>query len=421
MDPYTLSSIFLTLTVLIAFINHHTFKVQMTIAVMVGSLMISLFLIVLQHAGIANLTAQTRNLLIQTNFHQLLVNGMLSFLLFAGSMTIDFKNFKEQIREIASLASLGTIASATLIGLTLYALLPLFHSSLPFSYCLLFGALISPTDPIAVIATFKEIKAPKKLETCIAGESLFNDGIGIVIFITLYQLTFQGVPVTFNAVSLLFLQQTVGGILYGALLGLITRKLIMTAKDSRIEILITLAVVTGGYQLTLAMGVSGPLAMVVSGIFVGNALPMSSDGKSNPNELKTLHLFWEIIDDILNAILFLLIGFELLAIPSLGRHLLLAATTIPIILLIRLIVVALPISYFQRKQKTQPYAIAILTWGGLRGGLAVALALSLPPSHYRDLILSLTFAVVSFSVIVQGLSIKPLAKLAKEKSLRTDF
>ncbi len=417
MDPYTLSAIVLTLAVLIAYINHHTFKVQMTIAIMAGSLLISLFLVILQHVGLTNLTHQTKNLLIQTNFHRLLINGMLSFLLFAGSLTIDFKSLKERKWEIASLASAGTLASTILVGLTLYELLQLFHISLPFLYCLLFGALISPTDPIAVIATFKEIKAPKKLETCVAGESLFNDGVGIVIFITLYQLTFQGVPITFKAVSLLFLQQAIGGVLYGALIGFIARQLIATAKDGRIAILITLAVVTGGYQLALSMGISGPLAMVVAGIFVANTVQRTKYGKPSIQLRKTLHLFWEIIDDVLNAILFLLIGFELLAIHALWQHIFLALLTIPAVLLIRLITVALPITYFQRKRSKEPYTIAILTWGGLRGGLAVALALSLPPSHYRDLILTLTFAVVAFAVIVQGLSIKPLAKLAKEKLL----
>ena len=418
MDPYSLAAIVLTLAVFIAFINHHTFKVQMTIAIMAGSLLISLLLIVLHHAGIASLTKQTQTLLIQTNFHRLLINGMLSFLLFAGSLTIDFNSFKEQKWEIASLATVGTLISTFLIGISFYGLLQLFNITLPFLYCLLFGALISPTDPIAVLATFKEIKAPKKLETCVAGESLFNDGVGIVIFLTIYQLTFQGVPITFKSVSLLFLQQAVGGILYGIILGLFAQQLITSAKDSKIAILITLAVVTGGYSLALAIGVSGPLAMVVAGIFVGNTVQRTKAGRPSVQQRKTLHLFWEIIDDILNAVLFLLIGFELLALHAMWQHTLLVILIIPMVLIIRLITVAIPMSYFQhkKKRKAEPYTISILTWGGLRGGLAVALALSLPPNNYRDLILTLTFAVVAFAVIVQGLSIKPLAEMAKQKA-----
>lgn len=415
MDPYILASIVLTLTVLIAYINHHTFKVQMTIAIMAGSLIISIFLLILQHTGLTNLTKQTQTVLIQTNFHRLLIHGMLSFLLFAGSLTIDFERFKKQLTEIGVLASISTLISTLLIGCTLYGLVKLFHFSLPFLYCLLFGALISPTDPIAVLATFKEIKAPKKLETCVAGESLFNDGVGIVIFLTLYQLTFNGTPITFKAVSLLFLQQAVGGITYGLLLGFIAQKFISSCKDHRIAILITLAVVTGGYNLALSMDISGPLAMVVAGIFVANTTSNRAKNKTNATIRQTLHLFWEIIDDILNAILFLLIGFELLAINANWQHILLALAIIPIVLIIRLITVALPINLLQRNSKPEPYTITILTWGGLRGGLAVALALALPPDGYRDLILTLTFAVVAFAIIVQGLTIKPLARLAKEK------
>lgn len=409
MSPYVLVSLVLTLVAFIAFLNHHTFKIQMTIAIMVGSLCLSLLLILLQHAGLTNLTQHTQTLLIQTNFHHLLINGMLSFLLFAGSLTIDFERFKKQKWEIGTLASISTIFSTILVGFLLYAMLPLFHATLPLLYCLLFGALISPTDPIAVLATFKEIKAPKNLETCVAGESLFNDGVGIVIFITLYHLTFSGVPITFHEVSTLFLQQAGGGILYGLLLGFITRYLITTANDHRIAILITLAVVTGGYNLALAFNISGPLAMVVAGIFVANTKTLKQKGQQN-----TLLLFWEIIDDVLNAILFLLIGFELLAIHTLWKHSLLALTIIPIVLIVRLITVSIPMAFFQRQRSLEPYTITLLTWGGLRGGLAVALALSLPPNQYRDLILALTFAVVAFSVIIQGLSIKPIAKLARD-------
>lgn len=362
MNPYTLSAIVITLAVAIAYINHRTLKIQMTIAIMAGSLLISLLLFILQHAGITDLTQQTQALLIQTNFHQLLINGMLSFLLFAGSLTIDFEHFKAQKWPIGILASLGTILSTLLIGAAIYGLITLFGFKLPFLFCLLFGALISPTDPIAVLATFKEIKAPKKLETIVAGESLFNDGVGIVIFLTLYQLTFQGVPITFKAVSVLFLQQAIGGIGFGIVIGYLAQKLIATAKDHRIAILITLAVVTGGYNLALALSISGPLAMVVAGIFVAN------NTANNQTHRDLLHLFWEIIDDVLNAVLFLLIGFELLAIDVTWSHLLLALITIPIVLLIRLATVSLPIKLLHKKRLPEPYTITILTWGGLRGG-----------------------------------------------------
>ena len=411
MSPYLLASLILTLAALIAYINHQTVKVQMSIAIMAGSLFLSFVLIVLQNAGVTNITQHTKTLLIQTNFHHLLVNGMLSFLLFAGSLSIDFNALKKKKWEIGTLASFSTVASTFLIGFMLYALLPLFNLSLPLLHCLLFGALISPTDPIAVLAIFKEIKAPKNLETCVAGESLFNDGVGIVIFVILYQLTFEGVPITFSEVLKLFLQQAGGGICYGLLLGFIAKQLIMTCKDHRIAILITLALVTGGYNLALLLNISGPLAMVVAGIFVANIK------SSNTYHHNTLRLFWEIIDDVLNAVLFLLLGFELLAIHATWAQSIFSILAVFIVLLVRLVTVSIPISFLQHKRQKEPYTITILTWGGLRGGLAVALALSLPPSTYRDLVLTLTFSVVAFAIIIQGLSIKPIARLAKEKSL----
>lgn len=408
MDPYTLTAIVLSLAVLIAIINHHTIKLQMTIAIMAGSLLISLFLLILEHIGFSNIAIHTKELLLETHFHRLLINGMLSFLLFAGALTIDFEHFKNQIWEIGILATITTIFSTGLIGVALYALLPLFHINMPLLFCFLFGALISPTDPIAVLATFKEVNAPKKLETCVAGESLFNDGVGIVIFLTLYQLTFNGAPITFSSVSQLFLQQAIGGIGFGLILGFLAKKLITLAQDHRIAILITLAIVTGGYNLALTLSVSGPLAMVVAGIFVANTT--RSDNVSGQD---ILHLFWEIIDDILNAVLFLLIGFELLVIHVSWGNSLLALSAIPLVLLARLVTVAIPMKLLQLTRTPEPFTITILTWGGLRGGLAVALALSLPSSSYRDLILLMTFAVVAFAIIIQGITIKPLAKLAK--------
>lgn len=412
MNPYTLFALVLTLTAIIGYVNHKTVKAQPTIAIMAASLLISLFLVFVQHTGLADLTKHTRALLIQTNFHRLLMHGMLSFLLFAGSLTIDFHHFKKQRAEIFSLATLSTIASTFLVGGIIALILPLFHVHLPFLFCLLFGALISPTDPIAVLATFKEINAPKPLETCVAGESLFNDGVGIVVFLTLYQLTFNGVPITFSAVSLLFLQQAIGGVLYGVVLGLFANYLLRTCTDHKTAVLITLALVTGGYDLALNLDISGPLAMVVAGIFVGNSGSGHKTNGASHNE--SLHIFWETIDEVLNAVLFLLIGFELLAINASFHELLASAAAIPIVLLVRLITVAIPMKLFQKKRTPEPYTISILTWGGLRGGLAVALALSLPPSHYRDLIITLTYGVVAFAVIVQGLTIKPLAKLARE-------
>jgi len=411
MNAYALASIILTLAVIIGYINHRYIKMQSTIAIMVGSLVLSFIFIVLQHFGIADIASKTESLLIRTDFHSLLLDGMLSFLLFAGSLSIDFSILKDRKWEIGILSSLSTIASALLVGTFSYYILKACGITLPYLYCLLFGGLISPTDPIAVLAIFKKIGAPKSLEVCVAGESLFNDGVGIVIFLTLYQLTFNHIQVTWQNVSMLFLEQAIGGIAYGIVLGLIAHHFMQRVNEHKIAILITLAVATGGYTLALAMHISGPLAMVVAGIFVGNK------ARHNKNESKTheaLEMFWEVIDELLNAVLFLLIGFELLTIHISDYRLIAVVIAIPLVLFVRLITVAIPMQFFQLRRNHEPYTVSILTWGGLRGGLAVALALALPPSQYRDLIMTMTYGVVLFAVIVQGLTIKSLAKMAKQ-------
>ncbi len=409
MTTYALTSVILSIAVLLGLINHRFIKMQSTIAIMAGALLLSFILILLQHFGIANVADTARQLIIRTDFNHLLLNGMLSFLLFAGALTIDFSTLKSQKWEIGTLASISTIASTLIIGTLTYYLLPLLGLQMPYLYCLLFGALISPTDPIAVLAIFKQVGAPKKLEMCVAGESLFNDGVAIVIFLTLYQLTFKGAPITVSNVILLFLKQAIGGILYGAVLGTVVHWLIKDLKDYKMAALITLAAVSGGYTLAMKLDISGALAMVVAGILVG----YKRKTYKHKQTIEALEMFWEIIDEILNAVLFLLIGFELLTIHASSVQIVAALAAIPMVLLVRLITVAIPMKFFQLKRSRQPYAIAILTWGGLRGGLAVALALSLPLGEHRDFIIALTYSVVAFAVIIQGSTIKPLTQLAK--------
>lgn len=403
---YTIFAFFITLTVIIAYINHRFIRMQPTIALMFASLLISLILLFLAPLGIQN---EMKQFLDKLDFHSLLINGMLSFLLFAGALTVDLNDFLKQKWEIGILASIGTLASTIIVGGLVYLALPLAGIHLGFLYCLIFGALISPTDPIAVLAMCKELKAPGKLTAAIAGESLFNDGVGIVIFLSLYQLIFAGSDMSFAAVSGLFLKEAMGGIIYGLILGLLSFWLIKPLKDTKIEILVTLAVATGGYAAAQAFGISGPLAMVVAGIFLGNTGKHFAMSKSMS---KPLFEFWEIIDEILNAILFLLIGFELLLIPYDKWHVLSALVAIPVVLLARWLVVAAPLSAFKLWRQYSPRVITIMTWGGLRGGLAVALALSIPQGTdgSRSLIIAMTYGVVLFSILIQGTTIKPLVK-----------
>jgi len=405
MNIYTLVSALMTLAVIIAYINHRFIRMQPTIAIMSGSLLLSLLLIIVGQFGFKPLEIQIATLLNKIDFHELLINGMLSFLLFAGALTVDLNALKEQKWETGILASVSTIVSALLVGVLTYYLLGMLGVHMKLTYCLLFGALISPTDPIAVLATFKQLGAPKKLEVTVAGESLFNDGVGIVLFLSLYQVVFSGEPVTFGAVVELFFQQAVGGIGYGVILGVLALFLIKPIDDYKIEILITLAVVTGGYALAMALGISGPLAMVVAGIIIGNR---GKDYSTTARTHKRIDDFWELIDEILNALLFLLIGFELLVIKTNSITLIVGILAIPLVLAVRYLTVALPISFFKRKRNYPPYFTSILVWGGLRGGLGVALALSLPASPHRNIILAMTYGVVLFAIIVQGSTVKRL-------------
>lgn len=396
--------------VMIGYINHRFIKLQTTTAITLGALIISFVLIIIGQFGFQGLENKTTLMLSKINFHNLLINGMLSFLLFAGAIRININNLLKQKWEITVLAFLGTIFSALLLGILTYYVLPIFGIRIDFIYCMLFGALISPTDPIAVLATFKELGAPKNLTVIVEGEALFNDGVGIVIFITIYQLATTGHHITFEATSLLFLRQAIGGILYGIGTGLVAYWLIKPINDHKIEILITLLIVTAAYTFANHIGISGPLAMVVAGIFIGNR---GRNFSMSPTTIHSLDTFWELVEEILNAALFLLIGLELLTI-HIDKYLIIAALlAIPMALLVRTIIVALPISIFKKWRKYPPATIRILIWGGLRGGLALALALALPQNPHRALIIGMTYAIVAFAIVVQGITIGPLVKKTK--------
>lgn len=413
-DFYGFISLILTTAIIVAYINHRYIHLQPTISILVVSILVSLGLTVLDRLGYTSFSTNIGVILKRIDFNHLLMNGILSFLLFAGALNVNINHLRDSKWEIITLATFTTITSTFLIAIASYYLLNAFHIPITFIYCLLFGALISPTDPIAVLGMCKEVKAPHQLEVSIAGESLFNDGVGIVIFLTLYQIAFTQQDMSWQNVSSLFLQEAGGGILYGLMLGLLGYWLIKSIDDSKLEILITIAIATGGYALAQLIGVSGPLAMVVAGIMIGNhgrRLSMSIKTQEN------LDTFWELVDEVLNALLFFLIGFELLVIKFSGQEIIACLIAIPMTLLVRFITVGAPLSVFKRIKQYTPHTVKILTWGGLRGGLAVALALALPPSSYRNLILAMTYMVVIFSIVVQGTTIKPLIRLSKQEKL----
>jgi len=412
MDIFIFVSLIFTFAVVIGYLNHRFFKMQTTIAIMMGSLFLSIILLLGEFFHFTNLGFHLRDMLEKLHFDDLLLKGMLSFLLFAGAQSLDVSILKGHKWEIATLAVCGTIASFIIIATGIYFLLPLFNLHLDYVYCLVFGALISPTDPIAVVTLFKSLKVSKGTSILVEGEALFNDGVGIILFLSAAQLATRGVGVTIPHVILLFLQEVVGGIVYGVFLGFLTYWLIKPIKEPKIAIMVTLGIVSGGYALAEILHISGPLAMVVAGLFLSSYGTKESFA---PGIHKNLQQFWEIIDEILNALLFLLIGLELLIIKIYSPFFIALLVAIILVLATRFFTVAVPMSLFKLKRRFAPHIISILSWGGLRGGLAIALALSLPMSSQRGLILTMTYGVVAFSVIVQGISIKRLVKLSNNK------
>lgn len=415
MDPFSLFAGLITISALLSYFNYRTLKLPTTIGVMLSALALSLGLIGLGTLGFG-LEQKASSILRDIQFDRTLMHGMLSFLLFAGSLHVNLEDLKKEKWVIASLTTFGLLISTFLIGGLMYGILSFLGIQIRFIESLLFGALISPTDPIAVLSILRTAKAPKTLETKIAGESLFNDGIAVVIFLVLVGMAFGGDDTsahgatTFSGVALLFAQETLGGVVFGFVAGLATYYLIKTVDDYSVELMLTLALVAGGYTLATHLHLSGPIAMVVAGLFIGNhgrAFGMSARTRQH------LDTFWLLVDDILNTVLFVLIGLEVLVLSFTGQIFMAGLAAIPIVLFARFISVGIPIQMLRLKRSFAPGVIKIMTWGGLRGGISVALALSLPPGDVRDALLAMTYMVVIFSVVVQGLTIGKLVKKLK--------
>jgi monovalent cation:H+ antiporter, CPA1 family len=410
MSLYTIITIIVSLAAAFAYINHRFLKLPGTIGIMALSL-VSSVLLVLVGSSVPDLFRSAISIVRALDFYNLLINIMLSFLLFAGAIHINANRLKAERLPVMALATVGTVFSTFIVGGLIYGLFILFHNPIDLIYCLLFGALISPTDPIAVLGILKKANIPQSLEMKISGESLFNDGVGVVIFLTLLEITQKGIDnISGMDITVLFLKEAGGGILYGGLLGYLGFYLLRSVDNYKVEVMITLAIVMGGYSLANALHISGPLAMVVAGIITGNK------GKElGMSELTRDYLgkFWELVDEILNAVLFLLIGFEMLVVNLNGTIMTMGLIAVVIVLFARWISVAVPVLALRRVSSFEKHAIAMLTWGGLRGGISVALALSLPENMYRNEFVSLTYIVVIFSIVVQGLSIGKLAKRLK--------
>ncbi len=398
-----IAAIFLVITALLAYVNARFIGLPSTIGVMVSALLLSLALVGLNIVGIdLGLHSAEESLLKSIDFSTVLMQGMLSLLLFAGALHVDLSRLKAYRWQVGALAVVSTLLSTLLVGFGSWWLLPFAGIELPLIYCLLFGALISPTDPIAVMGVIKTAGAPEDLELVIAGESLFNDGVGVVVFSILLGIAASGTVPTIGGGLMLLLREAGGGLLFGAVLGYLTFGLLRSIDNYQVEVMLTLAAVTGGYALASRLHVSGPLAMVVAGLMIGNggrALAMSDLTR------RYIDLFWELVDEILNAVLFVLIGMEVLVVAFSVNLLVAAAVALTVTLAARGLTVGVPVTLLESAFRLPRGSGWVLTWGGLRGGISVALALSLPLGAERDIILSLTYCIVVFSILGQGLTL----------------
>ncbi|MFZ7197761.1 cation:proton antiporter [Avibacterium avium] len=425
MNVYTYICFLSAISILIGFVTQKiNDKIQYTIAITATSMVASLVLLIMGHFNFLHVDLLAKGVMEQIDFKSFLLNGILGFLLFAGALGIKLPVMKSQKCEITILALFSTFASTFLIGSTFYLLTYALGWEVDFIYCMLFGALISPTDPIAVLAIIKNLKAPKKLSMKVEGESLFNDGVGLVIFTTIFAVAFGGKQPTLADVSELFLMEAGGGLLFGLILGLVAHFLISATDDGSLEILLTLTIPTAGFMVANLLEVSGALAMVVSGIIIGNWTRHTGFSKQSQHYLDH---FWEMIDHFLNSLLFLLIGAAMLLVNFTYQGIILSLLAIPLCLICRYISVWTPFKFLSMKTTYNPYTLRILTWGGLRGGLSLAMALSIPVGslyipkigmNVRDLLLVMTYAVVMFSILVQGTTIETIVRKSKEATLQ---
>ncbi len=412
MHLFHLLSILIVISAVFAYINFRAFKLPNSVGLMLVSLIFSFLIILTGHffPSFRNIVAvQLKSI----NFSELLLEIMLSFMLFAGAIHIKYEDLRNEKISIILFSTISVILSTFIIGFTTFYILNLFGLKVNLINALLFGALISPTDPIAVLSILKSAGISKSLETKIAGESLFNDGVAVVIFITILQLAQPGSETDVKSILMLFGQEALGGIFLGIIIGFAGYKLIASIDNYQVEVLITLAVVMGGYTLAHYAHVSGPLAMVIAGLITGNS------GKEYGMSVITaeyIDKFWELIDEIMNAILFVLIGLELLIIQTNTKIVFISFILIVIILLTRYISVLLPSIAIRQKEKITHRTLMILTWGGLRGGISIALALSIHPVLNKDIWVTVTYIIVCFSILIQGMTIGTFARKMKEKN-----
>lgn len=406
-------SIYLDLTILIsisavfAYVNHRFIRMPFVIGLFFLSTLLSLLIISAKKWQAIHFQ-EVKNILETADISGFILDIMLGFLLFAGSLHTNWLSIKSQLKAISLLAVGGVLGSTAIIGAALYGVCKSLNAPVDFVYCLIFGALISPTDPIAVLGILKKANVPKKVESTIVGESLFNDGVGVVVFIALIQtLQLPSHSVDFSHLGILFLQEAIGGVVFGLLLGAILHRVLSSIDNYEAEILLTIAFVMAGYSLSNYLHLSGALSMVVMGLFVGN---YKQEVAMSDTTLEYVNKFWELVDVILNAILFILIAFVLVVIEFKTSHLIIGIISVVVVLISRLAVVYIPVVLFPKFVNINFKEAQVLLWGGLRGGLSIALVLSLPQNEARDFLVIATYLCVVFSILLQGLTIERVAR-----------
>ncbi len=412
MTAFQLVSLLVTVTALLAFVNRRYLRLPTTIGVTVAGLVLSLVLLALTDTALPVAQALVHTLE-GVKFNDVLFQGLLGFLLFSGALSVNTRALLAQSGAVLTFALVSTVLSVVLVGSLVFGLLHLVGIDISFAFALLFGAIISPTDPVAVLDLLKRARVPVRLETLIAGESLFNDGVGVVLFAVLLAVATGGASLSGLEVVGLFAREALGGVAFGLLLGWLAYRLLRVVDDYVVEVLITLAVVTGGYVLADLLHVSGPLAMVVAGLLVGR---VTETGVLSDTTRPRFEGFWHLTEELLNTGLFVLIALEVIAVNFSPITLLVGVLCVPIVLFARALSVRLPLLALQRRYRFSPFTSRVMTWGGLRGGIAVALAFSMPEGPARNTFMVLTYVVVVFSIVVQGLSMDRLAQRAAQAS-----
>jgi CPA1 family monovalent cation:H+ antiporter len=410
MNGFDTAAILIAIAAVAGYINHRFLHLPATSGSLAVALLSSIVLVAADVVIPAwGLHARAAAFLGEIDFNETLMHGMLCFLLFAGALHVDLAGLLEHKWTIGSLATVGVLLSTLIVGGLTWTILQLLNLSAPLEVCLVFGALISPTDPIAVMGLLKELKAPRALEAQIAGESLFNDGFAVVLFFALATVaglsaeTTGAVAVNAPGLTSFFLREVAGGAGLGLGLGYVGYRALKSINERSLELLITLALVMFMYTLSFRIHVSGPIAVVIAGLFIGNpgrTFAMTAATRDH------VDAFWSMIDEILNAVLFLLLGLQVFAIMAGASAFAASVLVVPATLIARLVSVSVPLAIMPARGRVVPGIVPILTWSGLRGGLSVAMMLSLPQFPTRDVLLSCTYAVVVFSILVQGLTMR---------------